>query len=100
MQETGTCDFGEECHFAHSSAELLLESVRDKFVEKSIEVDDTQSQVSIGDSVDVHGARCVLFRRPLSSMPRVHPTHQIVVSVQAMPYLTCCVYAPLQGITA
>ncbi|BDA50054.1 probable mRNA decay activator protein ZFP36 at N-terminal half [Coccomyxa sp. Obi] len=56
-KETGTCDMGEDCHFAHSSAELLLESVRDKFVEKSIEGDDTQSQFSIDDSVDLHGIR-------------------------------------------
>lgn len=97
VQETGTCEFGEECHFAHSSAELLLESVRNNFVEKSIEGDDTKSQSSIDDSVDLHGTRCI--QGTPHEVPLCAP-HQTGFSGQALPHFSkplLCKSSPARG---
>ncbi|KAK9903428.1 hypothetical protein WJX75_005335 [Coccomyxa subellipsoidea] len=56
-QETGTCEYGEDCHFAHDAKELIIQTVASKFVEKSVAEDDTVSQFSNEDSVDLHGRR-------------------------------------------
>ncbi len=92
LQETGNCSYGKECHFAHAAKELVIRTVASKFVEKSVEGDDSKSQFSIDDSVDfAPGKKCAavqilvlpliiqLFcRRPLMSVsPQLQPARWI-----------------------